>query len=134
MGPATTVRRNQHLLIHRAPTLHPGPCLVFLDPAKKGLRYPNLKSKTSLHLQLKHTVSIHFYHCHITPTLISGSSICSADGQSLTNTVGQSHQSTGQYLLLTVFSDHHSSLCCNLAHRSSILLQYCKVCSLTFCH
>ena len=51
--PATTVRRNQHLLINRAPTLNPGPCLVFLDPAKKGLRYPNLKSKTSLLLQLK---------------------------------------------------------------------------------
>ena len=37
--------------------MHPGPCLVFLDPAKKGLRYPNLKSKTSLHLQSKLTVT-----------------------------------------------------------------------------
>ena len=53
MGPTTTVRRNQHLLIHRAPTLNPGPYLVFLDPAKKGLRYPNLKRKTSLLVQLK---------------------------------------------------------------------------------
>ena len=41
----------------RAPTLHPGPCLVFLDPAKKGLRYPNLKSKTSLLFKLKLTVT-----------------------------------------------------------------------------
>ena len=55
-GPATTIRQNQHPLIHRAPTLDPGPCLVFLDPAKKGLRYPNLKSKTNLLLQLKLTV------------------------------------------------------------------------------
>ena len=51
------LRQNQHLLIHRAPTLYPGPYLVFLDPAKKGLRYPNLKSKTSFHLQSKLTVT-----------------------------------------------------------------------------
>ena len=37
--------------------MHPGPCLVFLDPAKKGLRYPNLKSKTSLLFKLKLTVT-----------------------------------------------------------------------------
>ena len=59
---ATTVRRNQHLLIHREPTLHLGPCLVFLDPAKKGLRYPNLKSKTSLQSQLKLTVTVSHQH------------------------------------------------------------------------
>ena len=55
--PATTVRQNQHLLIHRAPTLNPGPSLVFLDPAKKGLRCPNLKSKISLLLQYSILVS-----------------------------------------------------------------------------
>ena len=54
---ATTVRRNQHLLINRAPALNPGPCLVLLDPAKKWLRYPNLKSKTSLLLQYSIRVS-----------------------------------------------------------------------------
>ena len=59
------MRQDQHLLIQRAPTLHPEPCLVFLDPAKKGLRYPNLKSKTSLLLQLKFTVtSFHQSHQH----------------------------------------------------------------------
>ena len=52
--------------MQRAPTLHPGPCLVFLDPAKKGLRYPNLKIKTSLLLQLQLIVSTHSSHTHIT--------------------------------------------------------------------
>ena len=58
-------------MIQREPTLHPGPCLVFLDSAKKGLRYPNLRCKSSLHLQFKLTVLTHFHHCHITPALIS---------------------------------------------------------------
>ena len=57
-GPATTIRKNQHLLVHRAPTLDPGPCLVFLDPAKKGLRYPNLKKQVKLAFTLKLTVTL----------------------------------------------------------------------------
>ena len=52
-GPATTVRQNQHLLIHRAPTLHPGLSLVFLDPAKKCLRYPNLKKASQACIYIK---------------------------------------------------------------------------------
>ena len=52
--------------MQRAPTLHPGPCLVFIDPAKNSLRYPNLKIKTSLLLQLQLIVSTHSSHTHIT--------------------------------------------------------------------
>ena len=58
LSPATTVWRNQHLLINRAPTLNPGPCLVFLDPAKKGLRYPNLKKQVKLAFTIKLIVTL----------------------------------------------------------------------------
>ena len=51
----------------RAPTLHPGPCLVFLDPIKKGLRYPNLRSKTSLLLQ--YSILVLPYSCHPTQAI-----------------------------------------------------------------
>ena len=108
-GPATTVRQNQHLLMHRAPTLYPGPCLVFLDPAKKGLRYPNLKSKTSLLLQY---------------------SILVSHKRSL------SHQGCSSSLLITSTLLYHCSLllinlCTLVTVKSSRSAQQTLLCSLT---
>ena len=118
--------------MYRAPTLNPGPCLVFLDPAKKGLRYPNLKSKSSLLLQystlVSHKKSLSHQSC--------SSSLL------ITSTVCQSAQHCCNSLLNLLCSSsagqHYSSLLVNLCcwssstlliisaqHTSTLLVQNC---------
>ena len=76
---------------------------MFLDPAKKGLRYPNLKSKSSLHLQLKFTV-------------ISTSSV-----SSIYSAAGQYCWSSAQ--LWSCSSAHHQ--CCSLSsHHTAPITDY----------
>ena len=111
------MRYNQHLLIQRAPTLHPGPCLVFLDLAKKGLRYPNLKSKTSLLLQLKLTItSSHQSHQHHLSLQSAINYLCSCSSAH--------HLCSSSTLLIVSISAQvslHIDLCC-----LSILLVICS--------
>ena len=115
----------------------------FLDPAKKGLRYPNLRCKSSLHLQFKLTVSTNFHHCHITPTLISSTSSISI------NILSQSyhHHSVHIYrhIILTITKNasycssncyqHHTSIlpyCCTYTSYQSVHHKHCCPISISF--
>ena len=117
--------------------MHPGPCLVFLDPAKKGLRYPNLKSKTSLLLQLKLTVTSshqsHQHHLSLQSVLLLVNNV---DHLLITliNTAATHFSifSVHQHLLFnTAKSSRSAHLCCcwSTAHQhcsSSLLLPHCS--------
>ena len=89
--------------------------MVFLDPTKKGLRYPNIKIKTSLLLQLKLTItSFHQSHQHHLSLQSAANNLCSCSS------------------IICLFAHH---CCWSSAHHSSLLqpCQVIKLCSIRCC-
>ena len=121
--------------VKSAPTLHPGPCLVFLDPAKKDLRSPILKCKILLarnHMALLQNQPL---LCTSISLLIIASQHC-CSSLLLVNTTGY-YQVINRYVKLSMssrYQNHHQGL----EHHHSqqyhqSIINLCSLCILWTC-